>query len=386
MKWTIRPLFFESTRPGALEGYLEYMARRGWRFRSAFAGIGMFDAAPPAQTRYRVENVQSEGQSFDDDLDAAQQDFYREGGWEYLRRMAPGQYLFRADDPAAPEFHTDPAIEADTYRELLRRAKRSQRIAWAALCLWLLFGGAMLGCSIHAHGIWGAWVRLIRQTYNIPIWAVIFAGCIVKTVREGRQLRRLGRLAATGRLAQEREAWRRPRRVYTAIPLVELALLLLIFGGFWYGYTHAHTFVARRDLPSVTLEEIDGTQARTAEWNYLPAGLMRAYYSQREDSFPAKDDFIDGSLLTTEYYELWGFMPAEAVTREIADLTIGLDPDRTAAVAPQIDQLYCDLTGDMVTLTARCGRKVLSFLYIGPEPERARMLALERLSETADDG
>ena len=45
MKWTIRLLFFESTRPGALEGYLEYMARRGWRFRSAFAGIGMFDAA-----------------------------------------------------------------------------------------------------------------------------------------------------------------------------------------------------------------------------------------------------------------------------------------------------------------------------------------------------
>ena len=161
---------------------------------------------------------------------------------------------------------------------------------------------------------------------------------------------------------------------------------MLIFGGFWYSYTHAHTFVARRDLPSVTLEEIDGTQARTAEWNYLPAGLMRAYYSQREDSFPAKDDFIDGSLLTAEYYELWGFMPAEAVTREIADLTIGLDPDRTAAVAPQIDQLYCDLTGGMVTLTARCGRKVLSFLYIGPEPERARMLALERLSEAADDG
>lgn len=57
MKWTIRPLFFESTRPGALEGYLEYMARRGWRFRSAFAGIGMFDAALDEDELARVRNT-----------------------------------------------------------------------------------------------------------------------------------------------------------------------------------------------------------------------------------------------------------------------------------------------------------------------------------------
>lgn len=380
MKWTIRPLFFESTRPGAFEGYLEHMARRGWRFQSAFAGIGMFDAAPPAQTRYRVENMQPEGKGLDDDLDPAQQDFYREGGWEYLRRMAPGQYLFRADDPAVPEFHTDPAIEAETYQELIRRAKRGQYIAWIALCLWLLFGAAMLGYSIHTHGVWNAWIRLIGQTYNILIWTVIFVGCIVGNVRGGRQLRRLARLAETGRLAQERENWRRPRRVYTAIPLTELVLILLIFGGFWYGYTHARTFVAGGDLPVVTLEEIDSTRVRAAEWNYLPSSLMRKYYSQREDTFPTKDDFMDGSLLNVEYYELWGFMPAEKVTREIADLTIGLNPDRDAASVSQIDQFYCDLSDGMVTLTARCGRKVLSLIYIGPNPERARMLALERLA------
>ena len=45
MKRTIRPLYFDSIRPGALEGYLEHMAQRGWRLRKICCGFGLFDAA-----------------------------------------------------------------------------------------------------------------------------------------------------------------------------------------------------------------------------------------------------------------------------------------------------------------------------------------------------
>ena len=86
MKRTIRPLYFDSIRPGALEGYLEHMAQRGWRLRKICCGFGLFDATAPQNTRYRVENVQSEQEEIDD-LTYMQKDFYQECGWEYLHCM-----------------------------------------------------------------------------------------------------------------------------------------------------------------------------------------------------------------------------------------------------------------------------------------------------------
>lgn len=379
MKRTIRPLYFDSIRPGALEGYLEYMAQRGWRLRKICCGFGLFDAAAPQNTRYRVENVQSEQEEIDD-LTYMQKDFYQECGWEYLHCMGAGQYLFRADDPDVPEFHTDREIEADTYRELLRREKRWLRINAVILVVWLAMILAIMGYEWNRYGFWGSWIRLAQGRVSVTLWLLTFAICLIQLVLRGRRIARLSRLIADGRLEQERAGWRAPRRRRIAGVTAWCLCVILLFGGIWWMDENSERLVRESGLPVVYLAEIEGQEEDTSEWVYFPIGFTRRYYNQRETIVRGEDEL--DILLAVEYYELYDWMPAEAVTEAIADQTIGLKADEDAQENPQFDQFYCDRMGesDYVALTARRGNRVMSLLCIGGDRERAIDLVTVRLN------
>lgn len=380
MKRTIRPLYFDSIRPGALEGYLEYMAQRGWRLRKICCGFGLFDAAAPQNTRYRVENVQSEQEEIDD-LTYMQKDFYQECGWEYLRCMAPGQYLFRADDPEVPEFHTDHEIEADTYRELLRREKRWLRINAVIMVAWLAMILAIMGYEWNRYGFWGSWIRLAQGRVSVTLWLLTFAICLIQLVLRGRRIARLSRLIADGRLEQERAGWRAPRRRRIAGVTAWWLCVILLLGGIWWMDENSECLVRTSGLPIVYLAEIEGQEEDTSEWVYFPIGFTRRYYNQRETIEQGEDEL--DILLAVEYYELYDWMPAEAVTEAIADQTIGLKADGDMQDNPQFDQFYCDQMGegDYVALTARRGNRVMSLLCIGGDRERAIDLVTVRLNK-----
>lgn len=380
MKRTIRPLYFDSIRPGALEGYLEYMAQRGWRLRKICCGFGLFDAAAPQNTRYRVENVQSEQEEIDD-LTYMQKDFYQECGWEYLHCMGQGQYLFRADDPDVPEFHTDREIEADTYRELLRREKRWLRINAVILVVWLAMILAIMGYEWNRYGFWGSWIRLAQGRVSVTLWLLTFAICLIQLILRGRRIARLSRLIADGRLEQERAGWHAPRRRRIAGVAAWWLCVILLFGGIWWMDENSGRLVRESGLPIVYLAEIEGQEEDTSEWVYFPIGFTRRYYNQRETIEQGEDEL--DILLAVEYYELYDWMPAEAVTEAIADQTIGLKADEDAQENPQFDQFYCDRMGesDYVALTARRGNRVMSLLCIGGDRERAIDLVTVRLNK-----
>ena len=380
MKRTIRPLYFDSIRPGALEGYLEYMAQRGWRLRKICCGFGLFDAAAPQNTRYRVENVQSEQEEIDD-LTYMQKDFYQECGWEYLHCMGAGQYLFRADDPDVPEFHTDREIEADTYRELLRREKRWLRINAVILVVWLAMILAIMGYEWNRYGFWGSWIRLAQGRVSVTLWLLTFAICLIQLILRGRRIARLSRLIADGRLEQERAGWHAPRRRRIAGVAAWWLCVILLFGGIWWMDENSGRLVRESGLPIVYLAEIEGQEEDTSEWVYFPIGFTRRYYNQRETIEQGEDEL--DILLAVEYYELYDWMPAEAVTEAIADQTIGLKADEDAQENPQFDQFYCDRMGesDYVALTARRGNRVMSLLCIGGDRERAIDLVTVRLNK-----
>lgn len=379
MKRTIRPLYFDSIRPGALEGYLEHMAQRGWRLRKICCGFGLFDAAAPQNTRYRVENVQSEQEEIDD-LTYMQKDFYQECGWEYLHCMGQGQYLFRADDPDVPEFHTDREIEADTYRELLRREKRWLRINAVILVVWLAMILAIMGYEWNRYGFWGSWIRLAQGRVSVTLWLLTFAICLIQLILRGRRIARLSRLIADGRLEQERAGWHAPRRRRIAGVAAWWLCVILLFGGIWWMDENSGRLVRESGLPIVYLAEIEGQEEDTSEWVYFPIGFTRRYYNQRETIEQGEDEL--DILLAVEYYELYDWMPAEAVTEAIADQTIGLKADEDAQENPQFDQFYCDRMGesDYVALTARRGNRVMSLLCIGGDRERAIDLVTVRLN------
>ena len=380
MKRTIRPLYFDSIRPGALEGYLEHMAQRGWRLRKICCGFGLFDAAAPQNTRYRVENVQSEQEEIDD-LTYMQKDFYQECGWEYLHCMGQGQYLFRADDPDVPEFHTDREIEADTYRELLRREKRWLRINAVILVVWLAMILAIMGYEWNRYGFWGSWIRLAQGRVSVTLWLLTFAICLIQLILRGRRIARLSRLIADGRLEQERAGWHAPRRRRIAGVAAWWLCVILLFGGIWWMDENSGRLVRESGLPIVYLAEIEGQEEDTSEWVYFPIGFTRRYYNQRETIEQGEDEL--DILLAVEYYELYDWMPAEAVTEAIADQTIGLKADEDAQENPQFDQFYCDRMGesDYVALTARRGNRVMSLLCIGGDRERAIDLVTVRLNK-----
>lgn len=380
MKRTIRPLYFDSIRPGALEGYLEHMAQRGWRLRKICCGFGLFDAAAPQNTRYRVENVQSEQEEIDD-LTYMQKDFYQECGWEYLHCMGQGQYLFRADDPDVPEFHTDREIEADTYRELLRREKRWLRINAVILVVWLAMILAIMGYEWNRYGFWGSWIRLAQGRVSVTLWLLTFAICLIQLILRGRRIARLSRLIADGRLEQERAGWHAPRRRRIAGVAAWWLCVILLFGGIWWMDENSERLVRESGLPIVYLAEIEGQEEDTSEWVYFPIGFTRRYYNQRETIEQGEDEL--DILLAVEYYELYDWMPAEAITEAIADQTIGLKADEDAQENPQFDQFYCDRMGesDYVALTARRGNRVMSLLCIGGDRERAIDLATVRLNK-----
>lgn len=380
MKRTIRPLYFDSIRPGALEGYLEHMAQRGWRLRKICCGFGLFDAAAPQNTRYRVENVQSEQEEIDD-LTYMQKDFYQECGWEYLHCMGQGQYLFRADDPDVPEFHTDREIEADTYRELLRREKRWLRINAVILVVWLAMILAIMGYEWNRYGFWGSWIRLAQGRVSVTLWLLTFAICLIQLILRGRRIARLSRLIADGRLEQERAGWHAPRRRRIAGVAAWWLCVILLFGGIWWMDENSGRLVRESGLPIVYLAEIEGQEEDTSEWVYFPIGFTRRYYNQRETIEQGEDEL--DILLAVEYYELYDWMPAEAVTEAIADQTIGLKADEDMQENPQFDQFYCDQMGegDYVALTARRGNRVMSLLCIGGDRERAIDLVTVRLNK-----
>ncbi|MFQ6832617.1 DUF2812 domain-containing protein [Butyricicoccus pullicaecorum] len=380
MKRTIRPLYFDSIRPGALEGYLEYMAQRGWRLRKICCGFGLFDAAAPQNTRYRVENVQSEQEEIDD-LTYMQKDFYQECGWEYLHCMGAGQYLFRADDPDVPEFHTDHEIEADTYRELLRREKRWLRINTVIMVAWLAMILAIMGYECNRYGFWGSWIRLAQGRVSVTLWLLTFAICLIQLVLRGRRIARLSRLIADGRLEQERAGWRAPRGRRIAGVTAWCLCVISLFAGAWWMDENSGRLVRESGLPVVSLAEIEGQEEDTSEWVYFPIGFTRRYYNQRETIVRGEDEL--DILLAVEYYELYDWMPAEAVTEAIADQTIGLKADEDMQDNPQFDQFYCDRMGegDYVALTARRGNRVMSLLCIGGDRERAIDLVTVRLNK-----
>lgn len=381
MKWTIRPLYFDSIRPGALEGYLEDMAQRGWRLRKICCGFGLFDATAPQNTRYRVENVQSDQDLMCDELNKEEQAFYQEGGWTYLHCMGPGQHLFRADDPNVPEFHTDHEIEADTYRELLRREKRGVRISAVFLAVWLLIIVACTAYEWNHYGFWGSWIRLVRGNAGMALWGITFVICLIHLILRGRRVKKLGRLVREGRLEQDRAGWRRQRRRQIARPMAWWLCLIVLLAGIWWIAGQSETLVQKAGLPTVTLSEIQGQRADTSEWTYLPFGFTRRYYSQQE-TIERDEDQLD-ILLSVQYYELYDWMPAGEVTQAIADQAIGLNATEDVRTDARFDQFYCDRMeeGDYVSLTARKGNRVMSLLCIGGNRNRAIELVAEQLAE-----
>ena len=118
----------------AQQARMEDQAARGW-FAVSVPGIfflAVFEKGEPKAVRYRLEPAPVKESCPDPERLAA----YQSMGWEYVDTSGKSMYLWRCDDPDAPELHTDPETEAQAYDRLFRRQQKVTQF-WAAVTAFL---------------------------------------------------------------------------------------------------------------------------------------------------------------------------------------------------------------------------------------------------------
>lgn len=171
-----------------MESWLEDMAAKGLFLDKdgLFLGLATFVHAEPEQLRFRLEATDTTGGLFsstNDPSDDAIQ-LHRQMGWHYRGRW--GQFhIYAADDPDAPELHTDPRIQALTI-QALNKFQRSNlwRMILNALMLHLFYGSVIFSLTV----LWGLDRTLLALAVFLSFPGMELVN-LVKMVRLKRQLR-----------------------------------------------------------------------------------------------------------------------------------------------------------------------------------------------------
>ncbi|MBQ8144577.1 MAG: DUF2812 domain-containing protein [Butyricicoccus sp.] len=129
-----RPIRSFPADTAACETWLSDMAAKGLHLDKMAKYFAWFDRGEPMENvRFRVEPVTKE----DDWVTAEEREGFREMGWDYLDTWENLYRIYRADDPTAPELHTDPRTQALTLDRLIRKNAKSLLIVlgiWIACC------------------------------------------------------------------------------------------------------------------------------------------------------------------------------------------------------------------------------------------------------------
>ena len=140
MKRKTRLRYLYLIDPAQLQTWLEDESLRGWRLEKVWREWGKFRRAEPRRVRYRMEPDPSTLNTTDGDI-AERDQLYADMGWQRVAgRTLAGLILYAAEDPDAPEPHTD----ADTLRAIWKREIRSSwgsyltQLALLALLFWFI--------------------------------------------------------------------------------------------------------------------------------------------------------------------------------------------------------------------------------------------------------
>ena len=214
----------------AWQARLEDLAAKGWFYVPGWIlfRFASFERGTPKAVRYRLEPAGKKEAC----PDWERQETYRALGWEYVDTIGKTMHLWRCDDPAAPELHTDPETEARAYDRL----SRQERIGnWVGAGI-LLFCAGLIAFTLYVSG--ETYLADLVGTW-LPLWylaAVIgfFATSIFMTRWQSRVLRRALRTMRAGVEVSRR----RPYRLACGLTLV--LNLLWVFYVIALGYYGVH--------------------------------------------------------------------------------------------------------------------------------------------------
>lgn len=145
----------------AIQTWLEELALEGLLLEkdAVMAGVFTFLRETPRRVTYRLAPAGKTAPGFHADASEPDEDMtelFARMGWEYLTRYRMF-YIFRCEDPDAPELHSEPAVQAIAIRSV-KKALRLNLISLAILAVfWLSARGFPLGYfwrSLITVGLW----------------------------------------------------------------------------------------------------------------------------------------------------------------------------------------------------------------------------------------
>ena len=283
--------------------WLEEQAQKGRIVRSFEGGWAKFSVEEPQSIRYYAEPTQSR----EKEPESEELRLYREYGWEFLGKLRYGAFVYQTRDREAREIHTDPKVQAMTWKRLIRSHTCSY--AW-----WI----ALMVLLIWSHFVWvpqqndGAlWMLEKGIAAQIGQWCVYVSLSLMLTVqyiqrlRWYRQLKR-GETLDKGRLHRSMKG----RKVLYSILSAACVCWVLsaIVHDSWVTITPIAEY--QQPLPMVRLEEIAPSPLQPyadlhGDLNYVTIrrdlGVVKLEASQYKTLPGDKTNYFN----SIEYYEVW---------------------------------------------------------------------------------
>lgn len=212
---------------GALEGWLEHMAGKGWQYREQRGDKALFEQVEPLECRIRLEPYL---EKTSEERRAERDALYADLGWQRWGDLHD-HILYACTDPSAPELHTDTATANWAREKMLDKAREKlsdERQALACVVGVVLFlTGVMSGGAVEA---------LVCSKYSafFLVLIPIFVAFIAKRLYDACHIRRIRREIAAQLPISHSGDWRRGKRI-AAAGLVMVALLecALLGEGLW---------------------------------------------------------------------------------------------------------------------------------------------------------
>lgn len=246
-----RPVPCPVYRVEAFQTWLEDMAREGLILEkdSFLLGLATFTRQAPRNYRYRLESTPDVPGIFNDydTPDYRAVEMNQAFGWEYVTRRDQF-YIYRCENPHAPELHTDPQIQELSLKAMKKRSRSALLwsifnflfLTWLNLGFMLTIACAFLGTPLIAAGL-----LILLESF---VWRLM----------EVLHLRKLCNRMKNGESPIQKTDWKKGRHLYRARSVFSVVFTILWFAAAFTAKSDAEYLLQDYDqpLPFATLEAV----------------------------------------------------------------------------------------------------------------------------------
>lgn len=291
----------------ACESWLGDMAEQGLMLERWGGFEARFRREAPRPVRYRLTAARLKGNvlfSPPGSPDAGEKALYEEAGWHFVCRQNEF-YIYACDDPAAPELHTDPAVQALS----LKMACRSAVFSFAGWAIVIALRSSELFSG-------DGFLNLVEY----PLTALVFAFCYLSLMLTSLQnlycIFSLRRKLKRGLPPDHHKNWRWSAPLHRcanglwrlALPFLIVLLFCVIFHPDRSAYLR-NTEEEKAAMPFATMEDLaEGTFVPDEE-RYQYSELRRSLLAPTIWEYSESGQIVQGgravldTYMTVDYYD-----------------------------------------------------------------------------------